>query len=420
MSDANIIFARDEQGQLHRAKAGTPLPSGWKLAGPGSEPKFTKPTAPPKPFAEPGFGAGFKAGVNPLHSVPDKMPYPGSMGTMGNMAADAVNLREIANRGMTGDISGAIGQGVGTAAQLFGPEALKAGSKALHNAGMAARTAKEIPMLGKVAPRARDTARALGGGIDVARGAERFVAPLRDALDLKFQAVHKALEGKAFGLPDAAMRELQALKKSEIPQAVRFAQKYLRRSALEYGEARKFVEHDAYNVVRQLARNGAEDLGEHVLKFREAVEAGIEGLAKAEKVDALRGEYKQVYGQVQALRNAIVGLGKTEPSTAKKIAGATAGSIVGGVAGHPLAGGYVGLRSVGGKTIRMSAEVLEAGKKLAAKLGVPFEELLGKSKSGKVIAGATGHTAANIYQRLGPMWRSLTSMVSDNPPAPMP
>lgn len=356
-----------------------------------------------QPFGDPGFWKNFGKGVNPFHMTPDNTPTstgPGFAGGMARFGEDLANLREIHAMRTSGNIKGAAGMAAGTLTSFAGPEAIKLGGKALREGGEVVRAAKEIPQVAKVARRAKETAAALGGGIDAARFAERYVAPLRDVLDAKFQPIHDALNGKPMALSNKAKQAILRMSRSENPAVKKLGKELLRRSALDYEEATKLSEHGIPTLVNQLKRQAANHWIPEAHELADEVEKGIDGLAHQNGVKQARDSLKGAYKEVKELTSAVVATAKQKPSGLRRAATAVAGFAGGALmGGHPIAGEIMAIHGFEGKGLRLSDEAIANGIQLAKKLGVDYREMIGAVKS-------TGEKAGTYLERLYKLTRA--------------
>lgn len=324
-----------------------------------------------------GFGKGFAGGLNPFHSVPAGMPEQPGVSGIEKFGEDLVNAREIGQRIYDKNYAGAAGMTAGTLTSFLGPELIKGAGKGLKEAGAAAKAAKEIPMVAKVAKRAKETAAMLGGGVDTARFAERYVAPLREALDAKFQPIHDALQGKPMALSNAARQQIRRMSRSELAPVRKLGKELLKRSALDYPEARELTEKALPTLVRQLKKIGGDHWIQEAHTLNEEVEKGIDALAHQNGVKDARDAAKAAYKEVKDLTASVVATAKQKPSGLKRMATAGAGFVGGLAVGHPIAGEIAAIHGFENKGLRLSEEAVAKGIQLAQKLGVDYREMLG-------------------------------------------
>lgn len=363
-----------------------------------------------QPFTKPGFMAGAGAGLNPFHGTPDNMPVKGTMGGVANAAADTLNMREITNRAMTGDTSGAIGQTAGTVASLVGPAALKAGGKALKASGMAARAMKEVPMIAKAADKATTLAKSIRVSPEIARYASRYTMPLFNAIDKRFEAVHQALDQGIIPMSSKASQLVRRMAaKAEIPSVAKIAEELKGRTALGYREAEALR-----RTFMDMVGAEAEHWSPQIHQLAQEIDIGIDALAKTKGMDVMRKEYRALYKETMDLSKAVASTAKTKVGKLRTSAGTAIGAV-NREAGAAITGGI----HTGQETVMHIAPVVEAkAKKLAAKLGVPMEELLAKAsgmeKAGGAMAkvGATGMAAQAGRLLPRDIQQMITSMMS--------
>lgn len=379
----NKITVENSPDMLKAAAA-----KGWQPKGNAPSKVDGGPQADPNKssMAPIGFMQGVGGGLNPFHSVPPGMPQSNQSG-IEKFGEDLINSREIGQRIYDKNYSGAAGMAVGTLASFAGPELIKAGGKTLKEAGTVARAAKEIPMVAKVAKRAKETAAMLGGGVDTARFAERYVAPLREALDAKFQPVHDALSGKPMALSNAALQQILRMSRSELAPVKKLGKELLKRSALDYPEARELTEKTLPTLVRQLKKIGGDHWIQEAHTLGEEVEKGIDGLAHQNGVKPVRDAAKAAYKEVKELTASVVATAKQKPSGLKRMATAGAGFVGGLAVGHPIAGEIAAIHGFENKGMRLSEEAVAKGIQLAQKLGVDYREMIGAVRTGSEKAG---------------------------------
>jgi hypothetical protein len=144
------------------------------------------------PIEKTGFGAGLKHGLNPFHQTPPNTPSIGDK--FSDIGSDFLNAREAGAMAKAGNYKGAAGTVLGTVASFAGPEELKGAGKGLSAGKRIAGEALSKSGLSQAMTRAKATQKAMGGMLDAARGAEKLVQPIREALNAKFEPMHKSLE----------------------------------------------------------------------------------------------------------------------------------------------------------------------------------------------------------------------------------
>jgi hypothetical protein len=388
---------------IKRSALGAAQKNGWLLNAPSKVDGAGQGGQGQQPFGNPGFWDNFGKGINPFHMTPENTPTktgPGFMGGMARFGEDLANLREIHAMRESGNVKGATGMAAGTLASFAGPEIIKAGGKALKEGGEAIRAAKEIPMVARVAKRAKETAAALGGGIDASRFAERYVAPLRDALDAKFQPIHDALSGKPIALTNIARQQILRMSRSELAPVKKLGKELLKRSALDYQEARDLSEKTIPTLVRQLKKMGGDHWIQEAHALSDEVEKGIDGLAHQNGVKAVRDSVKAAYKEVKDLTASVVATAKQKPSGLKRAATAVAGFGAGLAVGHPIAGEIAAIHGFENKGMRLTEEAVVKGIELAKKLGVDYREMIGAVRTG-------GEKAGTYLERLYKLTRAL-------------
>jgi hypothetical protein len=334
------------------------------------------------------FGQGFGQGINPFHQVPQGVEGQNKPGAL-KFAEDMFNAREVSTRIHQKDYKGAAGMEAGTIAGLLGPDFIGGAVKGARGAGAAGKAAEATALGRRLADRAKMTQREFGGSIEASRFAERYVAPLRKALDDRFGAIHDALNGKAFAISNRTEQLIRTLRKSEFPGVSKLGDDLARiakNGAITYGEAKDLSEKTIPRLIKQLHSPTAK--ASHWLpeveELGKEVEAGVQKLADQHGLGQARTEAKALYAQVKNLTGHIVESAPQKASTAKKIAAGTLGFGTGMLGGHePLATTYAAMRAVEGSTLKLTDDALMHGMELANKLGVNFKEMLKANKGSK-------------------------------------
>lgn len=396
-------WARKDQGVV-TPQAKSPVqrtPEQQQMAQPGGG------AVPTQGSAMARFGQGFGQGINPFHTPPDNMAVPGTMGTMGNAGADMLNMRETMNKSFSGDKAGALGMAAGTGAGLMGPELLKGVGKGMKALGLSSRAAEEIPRVSSAAKKAVGAQKELKGGIGEARLAERYVQPLREALDKKFETLHQAMAQQIIPLSTRAKQVVKRMaSKADIPAIQKLGEEMTQRSALDYREADKLV-----SELRGM-KHTASHWFPQVMELSNAVESEIDKSAKSLGLDAIRNEYKADYKELMDVRNAIATTAKTKVSRLRPIVDFFTGHS--GV--DPMGVSRVGAR-VGHEAELKVGEVGKAGaKKMGKKLGVNESKLEQGLKPNMMEKAGTGLHAASAGAQIAPIYRFIYSLINQQPP----
>jgi hypothetical protein len=326
------------------------------------------------------FGEGYLAGLNPFHMPPQGTPQP-HMGMLPNMAAQAVNQPEIEQRFKQRNFSGAIGETMGTLSGL----GLQAGGKAAKSIGLAGRAAEDVARSSKAATAGAGLSRDLKVTPDAARFAERYVQPLKEAIDSQFETVHKALAGKAFPLNPAAQRLIRKMGKSEVPAIAKLSEELSGRTALGYEEAKAIME-----GLKDIATDEAKHWKPEAQALGKILDDEINTMAKAAGVDGLRSSLLKQYTKMNQILRSVASGASTTEAKARPVADA-----LGGVGPEANIGGIrVGVRSGSGKAMRVPAEAKVEATRLAKQLGLKGGDLkvgtsgLEKAGKGAQVAGA--------------------------------
>lgn len=387
MADDQItVYKGDRTIQVSKAALQEAKTKGWSATPPAKGLPAQAPAQGQKPFTEPGFVAGFGAGINPFHQTPGNMPVPGTMGPVSRGAADMVNMREIFNRATTGDVKGAVGQGMGTMAGLLGPSEL---GGVMKGAGAAARAAEEIPMLARAGKYATETAKALRVSPEAARFAERYVMPLRESMDALFEPIHQALSKQIIPLSPAAQQLIRRLTKSEIPSVYKIGEELSRRTAMDYREAEGLR-----RELMSMAQGAAEHWSPQIRALANEIDKEIQKEAGKAGVGSSRAEMRAISKQIEEVKTAAATTAKTKSPTIRGAAAAGVGKV-GGQAGEGVAASI----RAGQETTMKASPVVEAqAKRLAKKLGVNPKRL-GTATSTLERAG-TATKAAGVGARV--------------------
>lgn len=372
---------------------------GWTLRSPQADEQDKSAKT---PFAKPGFGAGFNAGVNPMHSTP-QLPNPGTGGKGMNMAADAFNIRETVNRAQQGDMKGAVGEGLGTLTQAGASAGLSIAGKGMKAAGLGERATREIPLLADAAESATKLAKSLKVTPDIARFATRYTEPFFKAVDSKFDVVHQVLDKEVIPMPSNAIRLVKRMAtKAEIPGVQKIAQELEGRTALGYKEAEAIRRN-----LMQMAQGEAEHWRPQVEALAKALDGEIDTLAKSKGVGDIRKAQRAIYGEVMDLTKAVASTAKSKGSKMGMTADAGAG-IVGDTTGVL---GKVGTMLKSETSLRIAPVIEARAKQLAKKLGVSMSELV--SEPGKLEkAGTAAKVAGKVGEVAGPAKRAGESFLS--------
>lgn len=331
-----------------------------------------------------GFMGGVKAGLNPFHQTPQNMPNPGTMGPVASGAADMFNMREMMNRSQAGDKKGSMGLGVGTGLATVGPELVKGAGAGIKSLAEGARAAGETGMLSKAAEGAVNLAKGLKVNPDIARYATRYVQPLFDAIDKKFEPIHKGLEGKAIGLSQNAIRLIRRMNKSEIPAVEDIGKEFMGRTALDYREAEGLR-----RKLMGMAGSEAEHWSDRVTALAKDIDTELDALAKRHGLDKVRTEYRQLYGETIKLQQAIASTAKSKQSVIRGVADLAAAKFGGEEGMFGRMGAALGRESV----TEVRQVLKRRAAQIASKLGVDVSMLEGGTSAGEKLGKGIERTA---------------------------
>lgn len=341
---------------------------------------------PADPLHDTTFMQAFSKGINPLHTPPEGLPKdPGLGGTSRAMAADMLNLREMAGMRHHGNIAGEAGMMAGTGLSMAGPEIIKGmvgGSRAIKGL-------KGAAMAADAAERAADLQKELKGPIKAARAAADFTQPIIDSLSKQYAKLHGVLDKEV--LPHSA-RIVQIANKMEMakePAIAKLGEDLLTKTRklgggtattlLEFGQA-----HGLHRQVqRMMARLDTYKIGQWAGDLKELdqiLEAGKSAVATSKGIGPEWERLGDLWKSTNDLAKAIV----QRMSTGSGFIDKTAERL--GLKGLPA--GAVG-----------------AGKELAGKAGVKSSELVRPGVSGAKV-GATA------MQGLPPIYRAIMSMLT--------
>jgi hypothetical protein len=343
------------------------------------------------------FGSGFAQGANPFHMPPQGTPPIGGGGKIENAAANMLNIPEIIQRFKQHDSSGAAGMIAGTGAGA----AMQVGGKALKGMGLGMRAAEDVTRASRAAKEGAGLSRELKVTPEASRFAERYIQPLREAIDEKMEPIHKALDGKAFAIPAPMQRMIRKMAKSEVPAVSKIAEELNGRTALDYQEAKGLFDHMGSIIHDEASKNWKPE----IKAMQKMLDDEIDGIASKYGMSAPRKKLLQQYGRMKAIMNTVASGASTSESKVRPIADA-----ISGVGPEANVGGVrVGFRTGSGKAMRVPKEASVEAQRLGRELGVTKGDL--KVGPGKLEKTGGAMQGAGAGMDIGKLFRAVMTLM---------
>jgi hypothetical protein len=248
--------------------------------------------------------SGFGQGINPLNSPPAGTPSTGSKAR--DVGEDMLNLRDIGEKGKSGDIAGGVGEMAGTIAGLAGPELLKGGA-------MAFRGSASVASVARAGERAADLAKAMGRPIETATRAAELTQPILDSVSKQYNRLHALLDKEVLAHDPKILQQGKQMEAAAEPYIRKLGKDILQKTRsiggsqvlMEYGDA-----HGLHNQIqRALSKLDAYKIGQWEPTLKELdglIEAGKAKVAQAKGLGTEWEKLGTLYRQTNELAQAIV------------------------------------------------------------------------------------------------------------------